>query len=171
MKRVYDKEFKLNAIRLSKESKMNVRMVEKELGIGSGCISQCRKKLEKNIENAFPGNGNPKDKGIYELKKKIAEIELENKILKKAIAIFSGTKKMKYKFMYENKNKYQIEEMAKVLEVSKNGYYEYLKQLVSMRKIVNLKIVFEVKEIHKKANLITEVQGTHFHFFEFVLFA
>jgi transposase len=91
-RKVYDKEFKLNAIRLSEESGMVVRDLEKELGIGSGCISHWKKEFQENT-NAFPGNGNPKDKEVYELKKKVADLELEREILKKAIAIFSGTKK------------------------------------------------------------------------------
>jgi transposase len=93
LRKVYDKEFKLNAIRLSEESKMNAREFEKELGIGAGCISHWKKEFKENPDNSFPGNGNPKDKEIFELKKKIADIELEKEILKKAIAIFSVTKK------------------------------------------------------------------------------
>lgn len=93
MRRVYDKEFKLNAIRLSEESRMKARDLEKELGVGAGCISHWKKEFRENPDISFPGQGNPKDKEIYELKKKIMDLELEKEILKKAIAIFSGTKK------------------------------------------------------------------------------
>jgi transposase len=93
LRKVYDKEFKLNAIRLSEESKMNVRELEKELGIGAGCIYHWKKELKDNPDSMFPGNGIPKDKEIYELKKKIADLEMEREILKKAIAIFSGAKR------------------------------------------------------------------------------
>lgn len=58
---------------------------------------------------------------------------------------------MRYKFMYENREKYPIEKMAKLLEVSRSGYYDYLKRPVSKRKIENLKILLEIKEIHKKS--------------------
>lgn len=92
-RKTYDKEFKLNAIRLSEESKMNVRELEKELGIGSGCISHWKREFNDDPESSFPGQGNPKEKEIYELKKKIADLELEKEILKKAIAIFSGAKR------------------------------------------------------------------------------
>jgi transposase len=92
-RKVYDREFKLNAIKLSEESKMKSREFEKELGIGAGCLSHWKKEFKTEKMNAFPGNGNPKEKEIYELKKKIADLELDREILKKAIAIFSGTKK------------------------------------------------------------------------------
>jgi len=93
MRRVYDKEFKLNAIRLSETVEKPVRELEKDLGIGAGCISHWKKELDKEQGNAFPGNGNPKDKEIHELKKKVAELEMERDILKKAIAIFSEKKR------------------------------------------------------------------------------
>jgi transposase InsO family protein len=58
---------------------------------------------------------------------------------------------MRYKFISENKNKYPIGKMAKILGVCKNGYYEYLKHPVSNREIENIKLVLEIKEIHKKS--------------------
>jgi len=58
---------------------------------------------------------------------------------------------MKYKFMYENRNKYPIEKMAIIFGVSRSGYYDYLKHPVSKREIDNLKIIFEIKEIHRKS--------------------
>lgn len=58
---------------------------------------------------------------------------------------------MRYNFMYENKNKYPLEKMAKILGVSRSGYYEYLKYPVSKREIEDLKVVFEIREIHKKS--------------------
>lgn len=92
-RKAYDKEFKLNAIRLSEESRMPVRELEKELGISGGGISRWKKEFENEKGNAFPGNGNPKEKEIFDLKKKVADLELEREILKKAIAIFSGAKR------------------------------------------------------------------------------
>ena len=92
-RRKYDKEFKLQAIRLSEIKEKPIRELEKELGIGAGCISHWKAELDKEDKNAFPGNGNPKDREIYELKKKIAELEMEREILKKAISIFSEKKK------------------------------------------------------------------------------
>lgn len=89
----YDKEFKLNAVRLSEEAGVKVRVLEKELGIGAGCIGRWKKEFDENKENIFPGNGNLKEKEIYDLKKKVADLEMEREILKKAIAIFSGTKR------------------------------------------------------------------------------
>jgi transposase len=85
----YDKEFKINALRLYEESDMKIRDFEKEMGIGSGCISHWKRELKVLEENAFPGNGNPRDKEITELKKEIERLRQERDILKKAVGIFS----------------------------------------------------------------------------------
>lgn len=85
----YDKEFKLNAIRLYEESGMKIRDFEKEMGIGSGCLSHWKRELKASEEHAFPGNGNARDKEIAELKKEIERLKQERDILKKAVGIFS----------------------------------------------------------------------------------
>lgn len=93
VRKKYDKEFKSNAIRLSETREKPIRDLEQDLGIGAGCISHWKSELSKEEKNAFPGNGNPKDREIYELKKKVAILEMEREILKKAISIFSEKKK------------------------------------------------------------------------------
>ena len=85
----YDKEFKLNALRLYEESNMNIRDFEKEMGIGSGCLSHWKSQLNESKEQAFPGNGNSRDQEIAALKRKIERLTQERDILKKAVGIFS----------------------------------------------------------------------------------
>lgn len=85
----YDKEFKLNSIRLWEESGMKQRDFEQEMGIGSGCLSHWRRELANNDENVFPGNGTPRDKEIARLKRENELLRQEREILKKALGIFS----------------------------------------------------------------------------------
>lgn len=85
----YDKDFKLNAIRLCKESGMKQRDFEKEMGIGSGCISHWKRELNESNEQAFPGNGTPRDQEIARLKRENEMLRQERDILKKAVGIFS----------------------------------------------------------------------------------
>ena len=85
----YDRDFKINAIRLYEESGMKLRDLEKELGIGAGCISHWKKEFEENSETVFPGNGSPRDKEIARLKRENEILKQERDILKKALGIFS----------------------------------------------------------------------------------
>jgi len=94
-RRRYDAEFKRNAIALADEPGRSSHSVEQSLGIGQGLIGRWRKQMEKDGELAFPGNGvealTPDQKRIRELEKKLADVEMDRAILKKALAIFSKT--------------------------------------------------------------------------------
>jgi transposase len=85
----YDKEFKINAIRLCEESGKNQRDFEKEMGIGNGCISHWKRELRQNDTKAFPGNGISRDQEVARLKREIEILRQERDILKKAVGIFS----------------------------------------------------------------------------------
>jgi len=85
----YDKEFKLNSIRLCEESDLSQRDFEKEMGIGAGCISHWKHELRESEKQAFPGNGTPRDQEIAAFKREIERLKQERDILKKAVGIFS----------------------------------------------------------------------------------
>jgi len=90
-RRTYDKEFKLEAVRLVLEEGHSVASVERKLGTGKGVIYNWVHQFTDDSEHAFPGKGNlkPPDKELYELKKELERVKRERDILKKAVAIFS----------------------------------------------------------------------------------
>ncbi len=93
MKRKYDKQFKLDAIKIYEESGKTLREIEKELGIGAGCIAHWKKEFSDGKEKAFPGKGNPRDLEMLKLKKENEILKQERDILKKALGIFSQNSK------------------------------------------------------------------------------
>lgn len=88
----YDQSFKENAVKLSFDRK-NVSELARELGISSALLYRWRKEYAQYGKESFPGNGKPKlteeEKEIANLKAKLARLELEHEILKKAVHIFS----------------------------------------------------------------------------------
>ena len=87
----YDKDFKLNAIKLYEGSGKKQCDFERELGIGKGFLSHWKRELKEEKENAFPGNGNPRDIEMAKLKRENEILKQERDILKKALGIFSKT--------------------------------------------------------------------------------
>lgn len=85
----YDKDFKLDAIRLCEESNMNQRVFEKEMGIGAGCISHWKREFRDSDKQAFPANGTSREQEIARLKRENEILRQERDILKKAMGIFS----------------------------------------------------------------------------------
>ena len=90
-RRSYTREFKLEAVRLLKTSGKNGHKIEKELGIGSGQIYRWRAALKAEGEQAFPGQGVPRDEELARLRKELAEVREDRDILRKALAFFSRT--------------------------------------------------------------------------------
>jgi len=87
----YDKEFKIEAVRLASEPGNTQAQVQRELGIGQGVISRWKRELAADSEYAFPGKGHlkPQDEEVHRLKRENERLRRERDILKKAVAIFS----------------------------------------------------------------------------------
>lgn len=93
--RSYDKEFKLNAIKLYIESGRSYRQIGDELGIPEATLAGWVSDYKKDGQNSFPGKGyqKPADEEITRLRKELSIAREERDILKKALGIFSSIKK------------------------------------------------------------------------------
>jgi transposase len=90
-RRVFDQEFKRDAVRLVLEGGRGVRDVCRELGIHENLLHRWKSEYQADQEHAFPGKGHmkPHEEELMRLKKKVMDLEQEREILKKALAIFS----------------------------------------------------------------------------------
>lgn len=89
-RRTFSKEFKLEAIELSKTSGKSDTQLERELGLSRGSLYNWRKGLRENEERAFPGKGHPhKDEYTRHIERELEITRQERDILKKALAIFT----------------------------------------------------------------------------------
>jgi transposase len=88
VRKSYTEEFKREAVRLAKE-RGNIKAVSRDLGISGNTLQNWKKQLEQTPENAFPGNGNPRDRETAQLQRENRRLKEENEILKKAVGIFT----------------------------------------------------------------------------------
>ncbi len=88
--RVYDPEFKLEAVKLVVEEGRKIKEVERSLGITHGVLKGWVYKYEDQQEGAFrkPAPGSPEAE-LKRLQKENERLRREREILKKAVAIFS----------------------------------------------------------------------------------
>ena len=93
--RVYDKEFKMNAIKLYTTGERSLNQVSQELGIPAGTLAGWVQSYEADKGEAFPGKGQlkPGDIEVSRLTKELAIAREERNILKKALGIFSSLRK------------------------------------------------------------------------------
>jgi len=88
----YSREFKQKAVELS-SVRGNAQEIARELGIGADLIYRWRREIGVNPSLAFGGNGKKQlteeQRELALLRKKLADVEMERDILKKAVSIFS----------------------------------------------------------------------------------
>ncbi len=94
-RRIYTKEFKVEAVRLIIDGGRTIADVARSLGVGEGVLSQWKRNYAKLAAEAFPGKGKrtAHDDEVWQLKKKLARTEQERDILKKALAYFASESK------------------------------------------------------------------------------
>ena len=90
-RRIFTKEFKIEAVELVKQRAGKVTEVADNLGIHPVVLHRWIKELSEDPEYAFPGQGKIKmpDEEVHKLKKELKDLKEERDILKKALAIFS----------------------------------------------------------------------------------
>ncbi len=87
----FTKEFKLEALRLLKESGKPAAEIARELGIRRNQLYKWQETFCKHGEDAFPGHGrrSAKDDEVARLKRELARVKEERDILKKAAQYFA----------------------------------------------------------------------------------
>jgi transposase len=91
MAKAYPREFKFETVKLSYQTDKQLGELASDLGISRSSLSRWRQEYGEDPKQAFPGKGQQKERDIEiaRLKKELREAQLENEILKKAVAITS----------------------------------------------------------------------------------
>ncbi len=86
MKRaVYDKQFKMAAVKHAQSVDQSVDEAAREMGISGTALRRWINQYDEYGESAFPGHGNALFNSTYEIKKlhkQIEELKMENELLK-----------------------------------------------------------------------------------------
>lgn len=90
-KQQFTPEYKKEIVRLVTEQGKSISEVARDLSVSPTALRNWVKLYGEHGEQAFPGKGHlrPEDEELRKLKKKLADLEEENAILKKAMAIFA----------------------------------------------------------------------------------
>ena len=85
----YSAEFKREALRRANEPGVTDVLVAEELGVSARQLRRWRDAVERDGNEAFPGQGKSRDEEITQLKRKLAKVEQERDFLKEAAAYFA----------------------------------------------------------------------------------
>ena len=91
MGNTYSREFKVRAVRLSRQDDVTCKEVAEHLGMSETSLHRWRKQFREHGDDAFPGRGNPspEDEHVAELERENEKLRQERDILKKAMSIFA----------------------------------------------------------------------------------
>ncbi len=87
----FDRQFKLDAVRIVEESDRPIAEVARNLGVPPNMLYKWRNDFLADAKDAFPGKGNlkPEDAELRKLRRELELVREERDILKKALAVFS----------------------------------------------------------------------------------
>ncbi len=89
MTQKYDKEFKVNAVKVYLSHNKSIEQIAKDLGVSRASLGHWIKQYEREGERGFPGSGHVIEEELKALKRELYLVRQERDILKKAVAIFS----------------------------------------------------------------------------------
>lgn len=90
-RRHFDRQFKLDAVQLLEESGKPVAEVARDLGVRDTVLHRWKRELSPKADGKPSGSlgKTPEQQELEALRKKLAQVEEEREILKKAMAVFS----------------------------------------------------------------------------------
>ena len=94
-RKTYNREFKLEAVRLITEKGYSIAEASRNLGVEYSVLRRWKKQLADDPQNAFPGKGQLKtaDQELRALQRELQRVKEERDILKKALAYFAEDQK------------------------------------------------------------------------------
>jgi transposase len=133
-RRSYDREVKIEAVRLATRGDKTTTQVARDLGINSNNLARWKRDLTDDPGFAFPAKGKlkPADEDLRRLNKELRDITEECDILKKPWP-FSLEPRSKWRFIEQHRDYFRVGKMEEVLHLSRSGYYAAWKRPTSCR--------------------------------------
>lgn len=90
-RRLFSREFKLEAVRLVRGRGVSVVQASRDLDVGENVLRRWVKEFSLDPAQAFPGQGQlkPEQQEIDRLRREVTKLKAERDILKKAAAYFA----------------------------------------------------------------------------------
>jgi len=88
-RRRFSVEYKREAVAMLESPGVSVSQIAAELGIATNVLGRWRRELRRKPEQAFPGNGRPREEELGQLRRELARVTKERDFLREAAAFFA----------------------------------------------------------------------------------
>lgn len=92
-RRKYSSEYKQEAVALAQSSDQSISQVARDLGINPNMLSRWCRELGHAGQQAFRGQGKPRDEELANLRRELAQVKQERDFLQEAAAFFAKASK------------------------------------------------------------------------------
>ena len=89
----YDREFKLSAVRLLRESDLSLAQVARKLGIHESMLRRWRKQVQAKGKRAFGQSGRYEDTEVTRLRRQNRRLKQDLEMLKKTLGLLERLQK------------------------------------------------------------------------------
>jgi transposase len=89
-RRRFSAEYKREAVAMLQSPGVSVSQIAAELGIEANVLGRWRRELRQEPEQAFVGNGRPRDEELAHLHRELARVTKERDFLREAAACFAS---------------------------------------------------------------------------------
>lgn len=88
-RRKFAAEYKREAVAMLQAPGVSVSQIAGELGIGANVLGRWRRELRQEQDQAFRGNGRPREEELSLLRRELARVTKERDFLREAAAFFA----------------------------------------------------------------------------------
>jgi len=88
-RRRFSAEYKREAVAMLEAPGVTVNQIASDLGIGTTVLGRWRRELRRQPQQAFVGNGRPRDEEVSQLRRELARVTKERDFLREAAAFFA----------------------------------------------------------------------------------
>ena len=88
-RRKFSQEFKREAVAMTRLPGATLKQIGEDLGIGPNLLGRWRRDLQRQGDQAFPGQGHARDKELQQLRRELSRVKKERDFLKEAAAFFA----------------------------------------------------------------------------------
>lgn len=88
-RRKYSPEFKREAVALAQQPGVSCRQIALDIGVNPNLLNRWKREAEQAKDQAFKGQGTPRDEEVARLKRELAKVKKERDFLREAATFFA----------------------------------------------------------------------------------
>ncbi|MDM3871056.1 IS3 family transposase [Porticoccus sp. W117] len=131
-RRKFSDAFKADAIQLVLEQDYTPKEAASSLGVTPDILRRWIRQAEARKQGSIETGEEPllesERTELLRLRRENKRLEMEREILKKATAFFGQRVELRYGFIAQQKKAYPVAVLCRVMQVSRSGFYSYLKR-------------------------------------------